>query len=41
MGVEPPEEKKRRRGARKIYFTSDGKEITEYDKEQVEVDLPY
>jgi spore cortex formation protein SpoVR/YcgB (stage V sporulation) len=41
MGVEPPEEKKRRRGTSKVYFTSDGKEIAEYGMEEVEVDLPY
>ena len=41
MGVEPPEEKKRRRGTIRVYFTSDGKEITESDKDHVEVDLPY
>jgi spore cortex formation protein SpoVR/YcgB (stage V sporulation) len=41
MGVEPPGEKKRRRGTIRIYFTSDGKEVTEFDKEQLEVDLPY
>jgi hypothetical protein len=41
MGVEPPEERKRRRGAIKIYFTSDGKEIAEFEKKKVEVDLPY
>ncbi len=41
MGVEPPEERKRRRGTVRIYFTPDGKEITEFDKGQVEVELPY
>ena len=41
MGMEPPEERKRRRGTIRIYFTPDGKEITEFDKEQVEVVLPY
>ncbi|MFO7965179.1 MAG: SpoVR family protein [Desulfobacterales bacterium] len=41
MGIEVPEESKTRRGTVKIYFTSDGKEITELDKETVEVRMPY
>ena len=41
MGVEPPEEKRRGRGSIRIYSTSDGKEITAFDKERVEVDFPY
>ena len=41
MGVEPPEEKKRRHGTIRVYFTSDGKEITEFVKNKIEVELPY
>jgi hypothetical protein len=41
LGVLPPEEKKERRGKIKLYFTSDGKEIAEFEKGSIEVESPY
>jgi len=41
MGAEPPHESKRRGGQKRIFFTLDGEETEEFDKELVNVDMPY